>query len=304
MRHASLTASLLSTSMVATLKPICQSHNLQVHVYHLAAEPVSYQNTTNLSFSPTSFTLISGQRDAILVDAPATIVQGKTISSWISETIPDKTLRGIYITHGHGDHFFASDQIKAEHPEAKVIATEGTAEHMAEQYTLPFWDVLFPGKLSHALITPDIVLPSDGTFHLEGHVLRGIEVGQGDAWKSTVLHVPDLDLVVGGDVVYGNCHQLFAETNTRELRAQWLNSLDRVAALNPKVVVPSHQTEEDGHSPGHVGRTQEYIRYYEEALAETRDWEQLETMLRTRWPDRDGSFILRWTSQAPFGAAF
>ena len=285
-------------------QPICQNHNLQVHVYHLAAEPVLYQNKTDLSFSPTSFTLISGRHEAILIDAPATIAQGEKLAAWISDTIPGKILKGIYITHGHGDHFFASDVIKVTHPYAKVISTEGTAEHMIEQYSEQFWDVLFPGKLSHANITPDVILPANGVFELEAHVLKGVEVGQSDAWKSTVLHVPDLDLVVGGDVVYGNCHQLFVEASTPDLRSQWLTSLDKVAALKPKIVVPSHQTAKDGYSPDHVVQTQEYIRYYEQALAQANTWQELEQMLKRRWPDKDGSFILRWTSQAPFEAAF
>jgi hypothetical protein len=40
------------------------------------------------------------------------------------------------------------------------------------------------------------------TIGLEGHELRIAEVGQGDIHPSTVIHIPDLDAVVAGDVVY------------------------------------------------------------------------------------------------------
>jgi hypothetical protein len=39
-------------------------------------------------------------------------------------------------------------------------------------------------------------------FTLEGEVLRAVSVGQGDTEHSTFLHVPSLDAVVGGDIVY------------------------------------------------------------------------------------------------------
>lgn len=286
--------------------PICAHNGLEVHVYHLAPEPVVYQNTTNLAFSPTSFTIISGKHEAVLVDAPATVAQGEEVAAWITTTIPNKTLTGIYVTHGHGDHFFSANVIKKSHSQAKVLALKGTVDHMIEQYSdaEKWWWTILPDKLPEGEVLADVVLPEDGKFELEGHVLQGIEVGQGDAFHSTVLYVAELDLVVGGDVVYGDCHQLFAETNTYELRQQWLASLDKVSALMPRIVVPSHQTSKNGYDASHVSDTQDYIKYYDEALKVAKDWEDLEGKLKSRFPDRDGTFILRWTSQTPFNAAF
>ena len=39
-------------------------------------------------------------------------------------------------------------------------------------------------------------LLQNGEFHLENHVLKVVEVGQSDTYNTTVLHVPDLDLVI------------------------------------------------------------------------------------------------------------
>ncbi|KAK5955049.1 hypothetical protein OHC33_003728 [Knufia fluminis] len=305
--------SVLFSALIGTMSTIVSAnriahHNgLSVHVYHLAPEPVLYQNSTDLSFSPTAFTLISGHHSAVLVDAPATTGQGQEIIEWIAKTIPGKSLKYIYVTHGHGDHFFSAGVLQQKYPNAKVIATKGTAEHIAQQYTQPFfdsfWAALFPDKIDTKPISVD-VLPEDGIFKLEGHDFRAVSVGQGDTYNSTVLHVPSLDLVVGGDVVYGDCHQLFAEDNTPELRAKWLDSLDKVAALKPKVVVPSHMREDNAYSPDHVDETKEYIRAYEQFLKESKTWQELEGKLKERFPDRDGTFILRWSCQAPFGADF
>jgi len=45
---------------------------------------------------------------------------------------------------------------------------------------------------------------------LEGAELRVIEVGQGDIRPSTVLHVPAIDTVVAGDVIYNQIHAMLA----------------------------------------------------------------------------------------------
>ena len=289
-------------------EPVAQRNGLSVYVYHLAPEPVSYQNCTDLSFSPTAFTLITGQDDAVLVDAPSTRAQGQEVAGWISETVPGKKLKAIYITHGHGDHFFSVPTIQQRFPEARVVATKDCHEHMLQQYGQPtfefFWNGLFPDKIDSTPVTDVDILPEDGIFHLEKHVCQAFEVGQGDTHSSTVLHVPDLDLVVGGDVVYGHCHQLFAEDHTPDLRALWLRSLDTVAALKPKVVVPSHMRPEEGYGPEHVEETKQYIHGYEETLESAKSWEELENGMKEKFPGRDGSFILRWSCQAPFNAAF
>lgn len=311
MKLTSQLISALAVSIVAmgnpVPEPICYNNGLQVHVYHLAPEPVIYQNSTDLSFSPTSFTLVSGEKEAILIDAPATIAQGEELATWISTTVPGKELKAIYITHGHGDHFFSARSIQEIYPNVEVLATSDTAAHIAQQYEEPLyslvWTTLFPNKLDAKPIEVT-TLPADGIFHLEGHVLQAVEVGQGDTYNSTILHVPDLDLVVTGDVVYGDCHQLFAEDNTPELRALWLQSIDKVAALQPSVVIPSHQTPDTGYSSDHIAQTKEYIQYYEEMLPKAKSWQELESAMKTRFSDRDGTFILRWSSQAPFDAAF
>lgn len=163
---------------------------------------------------------------------------------------------------------------------------------------------LFPGGQVTDIPYPAKVLPENGTFYLEGHALQAVEVGQSDTYNTTVLHVPDLDLVVGGDVAYGHCHQLFAEDSTSALRNEWLNSLDKVAALKPKLVIPSHMQSHDGYRPSHIDETEQYIRLWEQLRANSSSWQELEARTKKNFPHRTGNFLLRWGSQAPFNASF
>jgi Metallo-beta-lactamase superfamily len=79
------------------------------------------------------------------------------------------------------------------------------------------------------------------TFAIEGHTFRAIEVGHTDTVDTTVLHVPDIHLVVAGDAVYGDVHQFFGEANTTAKREEWLKAIEKVESLNPHTVVAGHK---------------------------------------------------------------
>jgi glyoxylase-like metal-dependent hydrolase (beta-lactamase superfamily II) len=78
------------------------------------------------------------------------------------------------------------------------------------------------------------------TFTPEGHELRIIEQGRTDGPASTSLHVPSIGLIVAGDVVYKRCRMYVGDT-TPESRKNWIADLDRLAALNPTIVVAGHK---------------------------------------------------------------
>ena len=108
---------------LATAEFVASAKGLRADVFHLPAAPVLYQNSTELSFSPTAFTLIQASKHAVLVDAPATEAQASNLTAWIKATLgPHKTLQYIYITHGHGDHFFTAPQICAQFSGCQIIA--------------------------------------------------------------------------------------------------------------------------------------------------------------------------------------
>ena len=73
-------------------------------------------------------TLISGDDDAVLVDALLTVKQGRDLTAWIRAN--DKTLSTIVVTHGHADHFFGAAVVLEAFPEASLVA--GSAQVVEE----------------------------------------------------------------------------------------------------------------------------------------------------------------------------
>src|SRR5438309_7083409 len=69
---------------------------------------------------PISSTLISGERDAVLVDTPITVEQARALANWVAAR--GKNLTAIYTTHGHGDHFFGASTVLERFPGARFVA--------------------------------------------------------------------------------------------------------------------------------------------------------------------------------------
>src|SRR5271163_376748 len=84
---------------------------------------------TTRMWSPITSTLIMGQRDAVLVDPPLTTTQAAEVGDWILAS--GHQLRQIYITHGHGDHWFGAIPLLQRFSDVAVLATEGTSKLMA-----------------------------------------------------------------------------------------------------------------------------------------------------------------------------
>src|SRR6516165_3193535 len=82
-------------------------------------------------WSPIAATLIRGERDAVLVDPLLTRQQGQDLADWVAAS--GKNLTTVYITHGHGDHWFGLGAIRERYPKVRALATEPVVEHMRQQ---------------------------------------------------------------------------------------------------------------------------------------------------------------------------
>src|SRR5262249_60431446 len=77
--------------------------------------------------SPVASTLIYGSQDAVLTDPAFTTAQAQALGDWVAEK--GRNLTDIFITHGHGDHWFAAELL-AQRFDARIVATAGTIAQM------------------------------------------------------------------------------------------------------------------------------------------------------------------------------
>src|ERR1700722_6993238 len=159
-----------------------------------------------------SSTLVQGERDAVLVDTLLTTEQSKTLSDWVVAS--GKNLTAIYITHGHGDHFFGLASLLERFPRARAVATPEAVKAMHENLSpdriANSWRPLFPGEIPDRLLVAEPL--EDEELELEGHKLVAVNAGRTDTAHSTCLYVPSIGLIVGGDAVYTGIHPYLGET--------------------------------------------------------------------------------------------
>src|SRR5271155_3275195 len=214
-----------------------------------------------LGFDPITSTLIFGQYDAVLVDAMMTVAEAEALADWVA--LHNRNLETIYLTHAHFDHFYGLGILLDRFPGARAITTPKALAAMQPSFTPAVQRLarsMFPGQVPTKLVAPQ---PYDReTFTLEGHELRIIEDGRTDSPDSTSLYVPSIGLIVAGDVVYNQCRMYVGDT-TPESRKNWITALDRLAALNPAMVVAGHKKPGAPDSPSTIQDTKRYLQDFD-----------------------------------------
>jgi glyoxylase-like metal-dependent hydrolase (beta-lactamase superfamily II) len=210
-------------------------------------------------WSPITSTLIMGRHDAVLIDPPLTTTQATEVGDWIAAS--GRELRQIYITHGHGDHWFGAIPLLQRFPGVTVAATQGTAELMKSQndpqFRADFWDRVFPGQVPAGEL--EVTVVDKRGFELDGVALVPVEVGHTDTDATTMLHVPEMRLLVAGDVVYNGVHLYLTESGGVTGIDEWLAALDRAEALNPATVIAGHKDPRAYDNPSQIQATRRYL---------------------------------------------
>ena len=234
---------------------------------------------------PTSATLIFGQRDAVLVDAFLTVEQAAALVEWVASS--GKNLTTIYVTHGHGDHFFGIGALLNRFPKARAMATPDVVESMRRQaspeYVSNFWNARYPGQIPERLVIAEEL--KGNVIQLEGHELVVVELGHTDTDHTTCLHVPSADLVVAGDAAYNEVHLYLAESNAKT-RREWIAALDTVESLKPRTVIAGHKKPEKNDSPRILGETRQYIRDFDRLAEMTTTARELYDEMLQLYPNR------------------
>src|SRR6478752_3454887 len=126
--------------------------SLSIDVFNSGYKPIpggpGWDDSTPATWPASTSTLISGDRDALLVDALFTTSEGERLAAWVQDTA--KQLRAIFVTHGHGDPLFGAGPVLEAYPDIQLMACNQQVVDEARASILPqhlaFWNSLFAGQ--------------------------------------------------------------------------------------------------------------------------------------------------------------
>jgi glyoxylase-like metal-dependent hydrolase (beta-lactamase superfamily II) len=258
--------------------------------------------TDGKHWSPCASTLVTGETDAVLTDTGHIKSEISELGDMIDQT--GKRLTTIYITHGHLDHFLGIGQLMQRFPSARPVSTPAIVADIkasiADQEKQ--WQRRFGDDVDATAVIPE---PLEGNvIDLEVQQLRVIEVPQGDISPSTVIHIPSIDTVIGGDVVYNRIHMMLALTGPAEWQ-KWLDSIDLVESLGATTIIAGHKqphaSDQDLDTILHGSRG--YIRDFRDAVAASSNAGEVIETMKAKYPDHGNTTTLEFSAGAAFPGA-
>jgi glyoxylase-like metal-dependent hydrolase (beta-lactamase superfamily II) len=251
------------------------------------------------TFSPTTSTLLAGRSESVLIDAQYIDSDIMALGDLIEES--GTKLTTIFVTHGHADHYLGIGTLLERFPDVRPVATPGVVDQIKGTLDIQSrqWSAMFGDAGVKPTVLPE---PMAGdVIDLEGTELRVIEVGQGDIRPSTVVHIPAIDTVVSGDVVYNQIHAMLGLSGPYEWH-NWIESINRVEQLRPTTIVAGHKKPEasDQAVDAMLDGTRSYISDFADAAQTAGDARELVATMLAKYEALGNPWTLEFSAHAWF----
>jgi len=228
--------------------------------------------------------LLTGPTEALLIDGGFTLSDGHALVEAIRNT--GKRLTTIYVSQSDPDYYFSLRPLQEAFPEARVIAAPETvaAIRASVEKKLAAWAPQLGDNGPRTLAEVVIPDPFEGkTLTVDGQPLEIVDAE--GLVNRRYLWVPALRAVFGGVLAFSGVHVWTADTPTREQRALWTATLEKILARKPVVVVPGHMTADAATDLSALEATRAYLAAFEEELARGGDSVALIAAMKARYPD-------------------
>jgi glyoxylase-like metal-dependent hydrolase (beta-lactamase superfamily II) len=273
---------LLELHMISVLKRFALASAALAFAAHAAAADLKLEayNPGEAAIFPVSSVLVSGAKDAILVDAQFGKGQAEELVQKIRAS--GKHLTTIYISHGDPDYYFGLDTLSAAFPDAKVVAPQPVVDHIKATMAgkLEFWGPKMGADKPAKIIVPQVL--EGHSLSLEGQQLEVIGLNGPQPDRSFVW-IPSIKAVVGGVVVAENIHLWMADTQSAQSHKDWLTTLQRIEQLKPNTVIPGHYLGNP--TLKSVAFTADYIKAFDSETAKAKDSAALIAAMKKRYPN-------------------
>ncbi|HEY96867.1 MAG TPA: MBL fold metallo-hydrolase [Dehalococcoidia bacterium] len=242
--------------------------------------------------------IVTGKTDAVLIDAQWSLSNGHRVAAEILET--GKTLKTIYVTHAHPDHYFGLGPVVEAFPEARVTALPSVARTINQQMfgKIDHWEnIIGPTNVPRKAVNMESL--TENFIELEGHRIEILPEIMGDLKHNTVVWIPCIKTLYGSDVLFNQAHPFTCEV-TAEERQQWIRDIELLEKMGAEVVIPGHQKPGMPFDNSSFTFTRDYLIATEEELAKTDDTEAFFYAMALRYPDANLLFLSNEMNAAVF----
>lgn len=148
-------------------------------------------------------------------------------------------IRRVIVSHWHADHYYglpafkeAGAEIWAHEASQAVLGSDAAGDRLAQRR-----EILAPWIGADFRVVPaDLWLAGDADFELGGLHFAIRHVGPAHAPEDLVMFVVEDGVLFSGDTVFRGRVPFVGEADSKA----WLAALDRLLALQPRVMVPGH----------------------------------------------------------------
>jgi glyoxylase-like metal-dependent hydrolase (beta-lactamase superfamily II) len=180
--------------------------------------------------------VIIGDDAVMVIDARATPSMAQDLVRHV-RTVTDKPIKYVLLTHYHAVRVMGASGYGAEH----IIASQGTYELIKERGAQDFKSEVqrFPRLFKDVesvpgLTWPTIVFDRALTIWLGRREVKIMHLGAGHTKGDTVAWLPKEKVLFSGDLVEEGATPYCGDAHLQD----WPATLDRLAALKPKALVP------------------------------------------------------------------
>jgi glyoxylase-like metal-dependent hydrolase (beta-lactamase superfamily II) len=244
--------------------------------------------------------IITGPTEAILWDAQYHLADARRLADRIAAS--GKKLKAVIISHPDHDHFAGAAAIVERFPGTPVYMTAKGLEQYKQTAARDFRGEktrspqLFPDSIVTPTALPSMQLTVDGEKvevipDLTGDVISGV---------NSVLWIPSISTVLASDVIFNNVHAWFGSSDTTSRKA-WRKSIERIAALKPRVVIAGHKRDVSlPDTPDVLQAMDGYIVAYDSLRRALPNAPALYQAMSTKYSTYSVSTLLRYAAQAAY----
>ena len=245
------------------------------------AAELSYKvyNPQSQGIFPVTSTLISGEKDAVLVDAQFSVNDAKNLVKIIQDS--GKNLKYIVITAGDPDFYFGLEPLVQAFPDAKVIATPEVVKHIeaTKEGKFAYWGPILKNGAPSQVIVPSA--SEDKTIVLEGEKIEIKSPGK----YASYLWVPSNRTILGGVGLSSGIHVWTADAQTEKERNEWRKTLKQMNRLNPRAVIPGHYIGDIPTGTQAIDFTYQYLVDVDQVLKDHKDSASVIAALKEKYPN-------------------